>query len=465
MSTELPFIFCVGANHNSAKIELRERLFLSKDAIANCLPLIKSGYGIDEGFILSTCNRLEFYGVCNARSLDPHDIQQLFVEIQAEGHDEPIDTAAIIGSLYIHRGLDAINHVFSVTSGLDSLVIGETQITGQIKDAIEHCRQLGYLGPILTRLEQEALKTAKKVRTYTAIGEKTVSISHAAVDLCLRLTSSLEDKNIVVIGAGEMGRIAGLYLKNHKVGKISICNRSAERGKELGEALAAEAVFSFDQMEDALADADIVISSTAKDGFILDRKSLQRWQQARDYKTLYLVDIALPRDIDPDCGKIDDVYLFDIDDLKQIVDENIKERQSEAEKAQGIVIDSTLGFKKWIGTLNISVLVAEFKQYLDLLVANETTKTLSKKTSADLSPDQVADLRKLTGSISGKILRDVVLALKNPPQGHIQEQLASALKVMFKLGTSSEQEPAADDTPANAVPLSRQPSPKKAQRR
>lgn len=428
-----PFVFCVGANHNSAKIALRERLFLSKEAITACFPAIKARFGLDEGFILSTCNRLEFYGVCNARALDPHDIQQLFIELQEEGHGDGLDRDTIIASLYLHLGTEAINHVFSVTCGLDSLVVGETQITGQIKNAIDHCRQEGYLGPILTRMEQEALKTAKKVRTYTAIGQKTVSISHAAVDLCIRLTGGLSDKTIVVIGAGEMGRIAGQYLANTDVGRLVICNRSAKRGQELGELLEADAVFSFDQLGEALADADIVISSTAKDGYVLTEKQLRSWQQERDYKALYLVDIALPRDIDPDCGKIDDVYLFDIDDLKQIVDENIKERQSEAEKARGIVIDSTLGFAKWIGSLNISALVGEFKQYLDVLVASETEKTLRKKTLTNLSTEQIADLNKLTASISGKILRDVVLALKNPPAGHIQEQMASALKAMFDL--------------------------------
>lgn len=454
----IPFLFCVGANHNSAKIALRERLFLSKDAITACFPSIKARFGLDEGFILSTCNRLEFYGVCNSKALDPHDIQQLFIELQAEGHGDAtsLDRDTIIASLYLHLGTEAVNHVFSVTSGLDSLVVGETQITGQIKAAIDHCRQQGYLGPILTRLEQEALKTAKKVRTYTAIGQKTVSISHAAVDLCLRLTGRLSDKNIVVIGAGEMGRIAGLYLRNSEVGKLSICNRSAERAKELGEALSADAVFSFDQLGDALADADIVISSTAKDGYVLTQNQLSLWQQARDYKALYLVDIALPRDIDPDCGKIDDVYLFDIDDLKQIVDENIKERQSEAEKARGIVIDSTLSFAKWIGSLNISALVSEFKRYLDVLVAGETEKTLRKKSLTGLSDEQIADLNKLTGSISAKILRDVVLALKNPPAGHIQEQMASSLKAMFDL--SADAPPDGAGSPHAQAPI------KKAQR-
>lgn len=442
MTSALPFIFCVGANHNSAKIELRERLYLSKEAIAGCLPLIKKRFGVDEGFILSTCNRLEFYGVCNSRRIELADIQQLFVDIQAEGHDQNIDPVTITDSLYVHTGEKAINHVFSVTSGLDSLVIGETQITGQIKDAVEFCRQQGSLGPILTRMEQEALKTAKKVRTYTDIGKKTVSISHAAVDLCLRLTGGFEEKHIVVIGAGEMGRIAGLYLKNYPHAKLSICNRSMDRAKELGELLGAQDIYTFEQMESALADADVVISSTAKDGFILDHKTLQRWQQQREYRTLYLVDIALPRDIDPDCGKIDDVYLFDIDDLKQIVNENLKERKSAAEKAKGIVIDSTLGFSKWVGSLNISALVAEFKRYLDTLVVSETNKTLRKKSWGSLGAEQRADLDRLTSSISGKILRDVVLALKNPPAGHLQEQMASALKAMFALELSVQDESA-----------------------
>lgn len=465
MIAGLPFIFCVGANHNSAKIELRERLFLSKEAVASCLPIIKARFGVDEGFILSTCNRLEFYGVCNSKSLSPADIEQLFVAIQEEGHEEPIDRATIASSLYQFAGDNAIEHVFSVTAGLDSLVVGETQITGQIKGAIDHCRQQGYLGPILTRLEQEALKTAKKIRTYTDIGKKTVSISHAAVDLCLRLTGGLEEKSIVILGAGEMGRIAGLYLKNHTVGSLAICNRTRARGEELGAALEASAIYTFDEMEKALADADIVISSTAKDGFVLDKKTLKAWQHKREYRTLYLVDIALPRDIDPDCGKIDDVYLFDIDDLKQIVNENIKERQSAAEKAKGIVIDSTLGFSRWVGTLNMSALVAEFKRYLDTLVASETAKTLRKKSFAQLDSSQVADLNKLTASISSKILRDVVLALKNPPEGHQQEDMAASLKAMFDLELSAE--PHSDEQPvAPSITQSERPIPKaKAQNR
>lgn len=433
MTDSLPFLFCVGANHNSAGIEFREKLYLSKEAIKECTPKILSKYNISEAFILSTCNRLEFYGVSIGQELSEEKLLEIFVDLQWFCHEIRVTKEKIKENSYQFITQKAVEHLFRVASGLDSMVVGETQITGQLKDSINIARECNFLGSILTRLEMESLKTAKKVRTFTDIGKKTVSISHAAVDLSDRVCGGLKNHKVAVVGAGEMARIACQYLIKYNPKSIHVLNRTTSKAENLVEELGFGTAKPLGYLNNILDDSDIIISSTSSSEYVIGKEQVQKVLKTRDHKPLYLVDIALPRDIDPECSELEDVYIFDIDDLKQIVDENKRERVLASEKAKGIVIDSTVNFKNWIGSLNINSLILEFRKYLNTLTDNEIKKTLAKNSFHDISSEQKLGIEKLMESITKKIVRDVVLNLKNPPNGCLQDELALSLKNIFPL--------------------------------
>lgn len=433
MNEVLPFVFCLGANHISADIEFREKLYLTKDSISMAMPKILEKYDISEAFILSTCNRLEFYGAVHKREISKDELLEVFVDLQWLCHEDRVEKAIIEKNSYIHTSMPAIEHLFTVASGLDSLVIGETQITGQFKDAVKFAKESGFIGPILNRLEQEALKTSKKVRTYTDIGKKTVSISHAAVDLSFRLCGGIDDQRVAIIGAGEMARVAGQYLLKHTPVSFTIMNRTLEKANELVEKLGFGQARSILDMEKVLIESDVVISSTSKDGYVLEKEVLKSIQKKRENRPLYIIDIALPRDIDPKCADLEDVYVFDIDDLKQIVDENLRGRKLAAEKAKGIVIESSVNFRNWIDALSLKNVTSDFKIYLDGLIFTEAKKTLSRAIYGSLEEGQKNGIYKLLESISGKITRDLVISLKNPKGDFDEEQLARSVKTLFPL--------------------------------
>lgn len=427
--TSPQMIFVIGANHESASIDLRERLFLNEEAISATLPEFLSAKLCDEVMVLSTCNRLELVGVTQ-RSHDPDLLIHLFYQLQVKNH-KSISMEVVKSGTYCFLDDLAIQHVFRVASGLDSLVLGETQITGQFKSAMALGQKLGTVGPVLTRLCQEALHTTGKIRTYTDLGRKTVSLSHAAVDLVNKVYGDFDDRDVLIIGAGEMSRLAAKYVAQKNPRKLMICNRTPDRADKIVEELGRGEVFSISEMESALQLSDIVISATSHESEIISASSLAQIQKARQYRPWFLVDIALPRDIPPAIKDIENVYLFEIDDLKQIVAGHLDERKQASLQAKGLVETSTTHFLRWLSHLTIKPALKDFRLYLDDLFGRELQKTCDKDLFANLLPEQRDHLQKMLRSIGDKLLADASAGVLRSAKGLKKDEMAQSLATLF----------------------------------
>jgi glutamyl-tRNA reductase len=421
-------IFCVGANHDSAAIDFREKLFLTPEQLTVALPVLKDKLGLTEIMAISTCNRLELYGAADS----PVNAEEVFFTLQRQKpeFDERLK-AQIHASLYIHEHREAAEHAFQVAAGLDSLVLGETQITGQFKEAMQHAQTIGTMGPILSRMCQAALSESKKVRTFTEIGKKPVSISHAAIQLAMKVSGDIKHHKMMIIGAGDMASVAARYAVKYDLDSLFILNRTLAKAQGLIEELKFGKALPLDDLAEALPACDIVISSTSSSEFIINADKVKRALRGRSNRPLYLIDIALPRNVDPKCSELDGVYLFDIDDLKQIVGEHKEARRLASMKARGMIVESADNFITWLETLSLKPALSGFRAYLDDLIARETHKTLNKEIFRNMSDPQLEAINTLVQSIAGKISSDASSRVKTPPEGFFGEQLATALKVLF----------------------------------
>ncbi|WP_176736348.1 glutamyl-tRNA reductase [Oligoflexus tunisiensis] len=437
MAEKVPILFCVGTNHESAGLDFRETLFLSREEIDVSLPQVIQKHGLREVMVLSTCNRLELYGVMDSSELTSHHLREVFIDLQRfcpnpkKELDEEIKHRSYH---YLHK--DAARHAFSVASGLDSLVLGETQITGQFKNAAQFAQESGTLGPILKRLTQEAFSSSKKVRSNTDIGKKPVSISHAAIDLANRVYGDIADCRVLIIGAGEMAEVAAKYLLKYNPRELFVCNRTLARAEGLVEKIGIGIAYPWEELNEVLTLADVVISCTAANEIVLDKPRIQRSQTARN-KPVFLIDIALPRDIDKACAELEDVYLFDIDDLKQVVGENYEERRRAAEKGKQIIVENAEGFDKWLSNLNLKPALGSFREYLDALVAQEFQKSFGRSPLNSLDENQIKAAEAMLKSIVNKINGDAARVVHNPPVGYTSESMAEALKSLFSMDKNS----------------------------
>lgn len=430
-------IFCVGANHKSADIGLRESLFLNDEAIVRVLPGILTPAKCEEALVLSTCNRLELVGVVpegGDRSL----IYELFWDLYHRGHGprQEVTLERIMQSSYCLIQEDAVEHVFSVASGMDSLVVGETQITGQFKDALAMGQKLGTVGPVLGRLCQEALNTTGKIRTQTGISRKSVSISSAAVDLAQRVCGDLTQQVVLIIGAGEMSSLAAKYVAQRQPKRLLVANRSVGKAAALVAEIGTGDAFSLDELDVALQLSDVVISSTSKETEILSAAHVAALQKKRRYRPWFLIDIALPRDFPSASADSDNVFLFEIDDLKQIVAENMAERRQAAEEALGLISQSTHSYFKWFRHMGLKPALRGFRQYVDQLLAQELAKTLGRGAAEALTPDQIACIERMLASVAAKMSADAGSRVLSPPAGFEKDELAAALATLFPVDSS-----------------------------
>lgn len=432
MTRRIPILFCVGTNHESAGLDFRETLYLEREEIDASLPHVLKKHQVKEALVLSTCNRLEFYGVIDHEQINPLHIKEIFIDLQRFSPNKKQELQEEIRKhSYQYLNIDAVRHGFSVASGLDSLVLGETQITGQFKDASAYAINQGTLGPILKRLTQEAFSASKKVRSQTDISKKPVSISHAAIDLANRLYGDISQHNLLIIGAGEMAEVAAKYALKYKPKKLFICNRTRSRSEDLVSRLGFGQAFAWEELQNLLIEADIIISSTAANDIIIEKSRLAKVQKLRNNKPSFLIDIALPRDIDPHCSELDDVYLFDIDDLKQVVGENYEERRKAAELGRLIIDESARNFMNWMSHINLKPALGEFRNYLEQLFTQEKHKSLSRGPLQKLSEDQKQAVDRLLLSIMNKISGDAGKRLVMPPEGFLKEDLAETLRTLF----------------------------------
>ena len=432
MTDAKPLLFLLGANHRTAPMELREKLYIAEDHLAAILPQVKERFGFTELAAISTCNRFELMGVINGTPGYASTLYEAFLDLhRTPDTGRPVSDEAVRAALYLHVEQDALNHIFRVAASLDSLVLGETQITGQFKDAIALATRTNIIGPTLSRLSQDALATAKKVRSQTAIGKKHVSISHAAIELAQKVFGHLSDHKFLMIGAGEMSQVAAKYVMSYKPKALFVANRTLERAETLVSDLGFGEAFSLDELPQLLTQVDVVVSSTSAPGHVIDPSIVKRAQAARRRRPLVLLDIAMPRDIDPECGKIDDVYLFDIDDLQQIVGANLEERRKAAHEAQELVEKSVGAFVAWQRTHAVKPALADFREYLEELVTKELGRTLSREIFRDQTK-QIESIKALGDAITSKIVADAARTVTTPPDGYFPEQLADALRVLFQ---------------------------------
>ncbi|TMN91559.1 glutamyl-tRNA reductase [Pseudoalteromonas phenolica] len=331
-------IIALGINHKTASVELREKVAFSPEQLSNALSQLASSEQFKETVIVSTCNRTELY--CSLE----HSNSQALLKWLADFHC--IDTEQLKDNVYIHQNQDAINHLMRVACGLDSLVLGEPQILGQIKQSYNSAKQHDCVLPTFERLFQKTFSVAKQVRTETDIGASAVSVAYAAVNLAKHIYGQLDKTKVLLIGAGETIELVARHLYQQHPKAITVANRTIERAKNLGEEVEAD-VISLAQLPEKLHDADIVISSTASTLPIIGKGMVEQALKQRRHKPMLFVDIAVPRDIESQVGELDAAYLYSVDDLQAIVNENMASREQAAEQAQEIILQKTHEFAKW----------------------------------------------------------------------------------------------------------------------
>ena len=420
-------VIVVGLSHKTAPVDVREKITFPADGIDVPLKMVKEIPACYESMILSTCNRVEIYAAVKDADKAAGGIKKYISEYK----DIPLEKFS--EHVYVYEGEEAIKHVFRVASSLDSMVVGEPQILGQIKDAYEYASEFDTAGLILNKLMHKAFSVAKKVRTETKIASSAVSISFAAVELGKKIFGDLEGKVAMMIGAGEMCELAAKHFMNNGVTKVFVTNRTFARAEKLAEEFEGEAV-EFDKFYEHLHKIDIIVSSTGAPNYVIEHDKMAQVIKERRNKPMFLIDIAVPRDIDPKINDIDNVYVYNIDDLQTVVASNMKERRKEAIKAEHIVLNDVGKFYNWIKNLNVVPTIVAIRKKFDEIRKSELSKTLSSM-NGSLSPDGEQALDAMTNAIINKILHNPITMLKkaNREDDMDSELYIDTLMEMFDL--------------------------------
>ncbi len=420
-------ILLIGMNHNTAPVEIRERLAarcsdpsIYADVRPLCLHL-----NVSEYLILSTCNRIEFLLVSANSEGSGGIVQQINALVESTVRKSNVD-----GLMYRFLGRDAVAHVFKVASGLDSMVLGEPQILGQLKDAYRCAAQQKTTGVILNRLLHKAFSVAKRIRSETGIGCHAVSVSYAAVELAKRIFGDLKDKAVLLIGAGDMAELAAEHLLGSGVTGIFIANRTLERAIELARRFHAETV-PFDRFVDSLEYVDIVIASTGATDFILRKSEVKGIMRRRKNRPLFIIDIAVPRNIEPSVNDLDNVFVYDIDDLQGVVEKNKNERVKEAQRALHIVDEETFKFIEWLQTLDVVPAIIALRHKAEEIRRKELEKTFAKLQHLD--NEERRAIYVLTEAIVKKMLHDPIIFLKNKASRPSKEFYVDLVQQIFNL--------------------------------
>jgi glutamyl-tRNA reductase len=416
-------IVLLGLNHKTAPIELRECIAFSPDQTAAALASLKNEPTVNEVLLFSTCNRVEVLLVTKQVSEAVDTTKRLIARFNR------ISLPEFENILYIHTGDQAVRHIFRVAASLDSMVVGEPQILGQIKQAYRLATQERTTGVVLNRLLHRAFFVAKRIRSETGIGGHAVSISYAAIELGRKIFGSLEGKKILLIGAGEMAELAVTHLIRNRAGDILVTNRTFERAVELSQRFRGRPI-RFEELFASLADVDIVISSTGAPDFVVKREHLKGVLRKRRNRPLFFIDIAVPRDIDPLINRLSNTYVYDIDDLNGVIDDNIEDRQREAVKGERIVDQAVINFRKWYDSLDVVPTIKALRKKLEDIAALEVKKTLQ---AGGLSDEGRHAVERMTQAMINKILHDPTDVLKrNGCQGNRSAYLDITRK-LFKL--------------------------------
>lgn len=422
-------IVIVGLSHNTAPVEIREKLAFAPTAMERPLRQMLELPTIAEGLIVSTCNRVE---LC-AATKEPEAAMMALRRFLAEYHE--ITPEEINDSLYDYQGEDAIRHLFRVASSLDSMVLGEPQILGQIKTAYGYAAEFKTAGLILNRFLHKAFSVAKRVRTETGIASNAVSVSFAAVELARKIFDRLDNKSVMIIGAGEMCELAARHFVSNGISKVLVTNRTFERAEKMAAEFQGKAVH-FDSFVEHLVEVDIIMTSTGAPNFILGKRQMEEVIKRRKNRPMFLIDIAVPRDIDPKVNNIDNIYLYDVDDLQGVVQANLKERKKEANKAEAIIEQEIGQFHQWLGNLEVKPTVIALRQKLDEIRRQELEKTFGNL--KDLSSKQRKSIEAMAGAIVNKILHQPTAILKQAQNDTSGEDYVDAVRVLFDLPSPAD---------------------------
>ncbi len=414
----------ISINHKTSPLELREALHLNHDEIVTFIPRLKESL-FSEGVVISTCNRTEIFGFPKINEFNLSPIINELIQFK------PVNGIQQEHFLkYFSCG--AVRHIFSVASGIDSMIIGDSQILGQVKEAFEISEDLDFAGAALRKVFDTAIKTGKRAIKETKIGEGAVTVSYAAVQVVEKIFSNLDKKSALVIGAGETGELAAVHLRDKNIGKLAISNRTIERAEKLAEKVHGEIV-PFQFLKEQLHNFDIIISATSSDNYIISFEDISSTLKKRKNSPVVLMDIAVPRDIDSDVKKIENIFYYDMDSLKIIVEQNLQKRKDQIPSVKKIIIDEMIGFYGWLNTLDVVPTIKTMRSFFEEIRNDELEKIKNK-----VSKEDFLKIEDMTRRMMGRILHNPTVKLREFAEtgANIKEVATHTLilKELFNLG-------------------------------
>ncbi len=430
----MPIVY--GMNHASAPLPMREKVAFPEQGLKEAMARLLQAEGVEEAFILSTCNRTEI--IVHMRQGQGPDALAGFLT-----RERPVTGEELERHCYLYTEREAVRHVFRTAASLDSMVVGEAQILGQVKEAYALAGQVGSLGPVLDTLLRRSFTVAKRVRTETGIARHPVSIAYAAVGLARDIFGDLDKHTVMIVGAGKMARLAAEHLVGNGVHSVLVANRSYQRADELARELGGRAV-PFDRLFEEMESADIVITSTAAPHLVILREHAQQLSRARRGRPIFFIDIAVPRDVDPKVNEVDNVYLYDIDDLQGVVRAGMDERRKEMKVAEQIIERETEAFLSWMKSLEVTPTIVELRRHLHEIASHEMERFRSKL--SDLTPGQEEAVRQMTVSLVNKLLHPPTLALKRLASRNGVGTRVTLIREMFGMDPPADAAPETGDT-------------------
>jgi glutamyl-tRNA reductase len=422
-------LIVVGLSHKTAPVEIREKLAVPDSRLGEAVTRLCTYSGVKEGVLLSTCNRVEAYAVVDDVESGYSSIQEFLADTHLS-----LSSEQLTPHLYCHTGDRAIAHLFRVAASLDSMIIGESQILGQLKDAFETALAHKTTGVIMNKVVKKAISVAKRVRTETKISEMAVSVSYAAVELAKKIFSNLEEKTVLLIGAGEMAKLAARHLIAQGARHVRITTRSPQHAVDLAVKFGGVPV-PFDQFKDEMASADIVLVSTGAAHYLVEAEDVHRAVKERMNRPMFLIDISVPRNIDPAVRHVDNAFLFDIDDLKHRVEQNRAERVQEAEKAERMVIEEVTSLLEWMKSLEVTPTIVALRSRVDEIKRAEVEKVLGRLTH--LSPQDRELVEGMASSIVNKLIHRTMVTLKTEVNSSSGAAFVEAARRFFHLDRPS----------------------------
>ena len=420
-------LITLGLNHTTAPVDIRERVTFGPDIVAGALRNLCGPDWIHEGVILSTCNRTEIY--CSVRGERADELCAWVARFHG------LQTEDLAPYVYSHEGVEVVRHLLRVASGLDSLVLGEPQILGQVKTAFQTACDAGATGKVLGRLFQHSFTTAKQVRTDTAIGSSPVSVAFAAVSLARQIFADLSKQTAMLIGAGETIELAARHLGQHGIGKIIVANRTVARAHELAGQFGGFAV-GLTEIPQHLADADIVISSTASPLPVVGKGTVERALRKRRHRPIFMVDIAVPRDIEPEVAELADVYLYTVDDLQEVIQDGLRSRREAAEQASEMIAFQAEEFMTWLRSLDAVHVIQDFRRGAEA-VRDDVLAKAQRQLQAGKPPEQVLDF--LANTLTNKLIHTPSTQLREAG-GAGRRELLEAANTLFQLSRDKASE-------------------------